>query len=90
MFIEPVKEEEVTTVISNFKNSAPGHDEITEVSNASWQLFIILLCIVWICYYLKVYFLMNWRLLMLLPCTKLKIPRDLTITKLYYVSCQKF
>ena len=29
MFMEPVKEDEVTTIISNLKNSAPGHDEIT-------------------------------------------------------------
>ena len=29
MFMEPVKEDEVTTIISNLNNSAPGHDEIT-------------------------------------------------------------
>ena len=29
MFMEPVKEDEVTTIISNLKNSAPGHDDIT-------------------------------------------------------------
>ena len=29
MFMEPVKEDEVTTIISNLKNSAPGHNEIT-------------------------------------------------------------
>ena len=29
MFMEPFKEDEVTTIISNLKNSAPGDDEIT-------------------------------------------------------------
>ena len=29
MFMEPVKEDEVTTIINNLKNTAPGHDEIT-------------------------------------------------------------
>ena len=29
MFMDPVKEDEETTIISNLKNSAPGHDKIT-------------------------------------------------------------
>ena len=72
MFIEAVWDEEVNAIINNLKNAAPVHVESTaDTLNGYWLLSIVLLSSLWIYNNLKVYFLLNWRLLTGFLLTKL-------------------